>query len=142
VLCSSMDAAQTWVRQALLAHEIIIECCPTSNVWIGRTAWFDLHPFTRFIANGLSATVNTDNPGFFETDVSFEEELLVASAQNRTQASHAIAQARDRSSVSTASRCGSEVDWSHVRQALRIDGSRRDRPEPFLPPFARSRRRG
>ncbi|MEO0971942.1 MAG: adenosine deaminase [Pseudomonadota bacterium] len=58
---------------ALLAHlaeaGVVLEVCPTSNVKTGATASYDVHPLGDLLAAGVAATLGTDNPGLFATDL-------------------------------------------------------------------------
>ncbi len=49
------------VVDLVLAREVTIEACPTSNVHTGVLASVDAHPLPRWLALGVRATVNTDN---------------------------------------------------------------------------------
>lgn len=60
-----------------------IECCPSSNVRIGRISRFDLHPIFKFCPvidttsrYHLDVTVNTDDLGVFATSLPNEYSLL------------------------------------------------------------------
>lgn len=63
--------------------QICIECCPSSNVRIGRLKRFDTHPIIRFMPIDpnetryqLNVTVNTDDLGVFSTSLPNEYSLL------------------------------------------------------------------
>jgi adenosine deaminase len=51
---------------------IAIESCPVSNVRTGVVASIDEHPIREFYDRGLLVTVNSDDPAFFDTNISFE----------------------------------------------------------------------
>lgn len=60
-----------------------IECCPSSNLKIGRLHRFDCHPIFRFMPvrqsetrHSLAVTVNTDDLGIFATSLPNEYSLL------------------------------------------------------------------
>jgi adenosine deaminase len=53
-------------------NEIAIESCPVSNVRTGVVASLEEHPIREFYERGLLITVSSDDPAFFETDISFE----------------------------------------------------------------------
>ena len=64
-------------------RQLCIECCPSSNVRIGRLDRFDNHPIFRFAPvipekrkHPLSVTVNTDDLGVFSTSLPNEYSLL------------------------------------------------------------------
>ena len=62
--------------------QLIIECCPSSNVKIGRLKYYDCHPIFRFCNvrnegfHHLPVTINTDDLGIFYTSLPREYELL------------------------------------------------------------------
>lgn len=51
---------------------IAIESCPMSNVRTGVVASISEHPIREFYDRGLLVTVNSDDPAFFDTNISFE----------------------------------------------------------------------
>jgi adenosine deaminase len=53
-------------------NEIAIESCPVSNVRTGVVASIEEHPIREFYERGLLVTVSSDDPAFFDTDISFE----------------------------------------------------------------------
>lgn len=56
----------------LLARNITIEACPTSNVRIGVIPSLERHPIRAFLEGGLNVTVSTDDPAMFDTDMNNE----------------------------------------------------------------------
>ena len=111
--------ARELVASQLRAAGTIIETCPSSNVWIGRAGWFDSHPFGRFSSDDLQVTVNTDNPGFFETDVAAEEELLRVSLGGDAIIASYLARARELSMNVPAGNVATN-DWAAIREALGV----------------------
>lgn len=65
----------------LKEKQITLEVCPTSNVRTGalkqHTGSDDLatHPLVAYCRRGLQVTLNTDDPGFFDTDLNREYAL-------------------------------------------------------------------
>jgi len=65
----------------LKEKQITLEVCPSSNVRTGalrqHTGSDDLatHPLVAFVRRGLRVTLNTDDPGFFDTDLNREYAL-------------------------------------------------------------------
>ena len=65
----------------LAEHRIALEVCPTSNLRTGalaqQTGSDDLkrHPLFDYVRGGLRVTLNTDDPGFFDTDLNREYAL-------------------------------------------------------------------
>ncbi|MFO0875970.1 MAG: hypothetical protein U0840_01240 [Gemmataceae bacterium] len=51
---------------------ITIECCLTSNVLFGAIPRYEDHPLRRFLAHGISVTLNTDNPVHLGTTIGRE----------------------------------------------------------------------
>lgn len=71
--------------------QLCIECCPSSNVRIGRLDRFENHPIFRFSPiqpseskYNLSVTVNTDDLGVFSTSLPNEYSLLALAAMKMT----------------------------------------------------------
>ncbi len=56
----------------LVAHEIPLEVCPTSNVRTGVVAHWDEHPVASLIDAGVVVTINTDDPSMFGTTLAGE----------------------------------------------------------------------
>ncbi|MFY9822538.1 MAG: adenosine deaminase [Thermoanaerobaculia bacterium] len=56
----------------LRAAQIPLEVCPTSNVCLGAAADLPSHPFDRLYRAGLALSVNSDDPAFFNTNLSRE----------------------------------------------------------------------
>ena len=71
-----------------------------------------MHPFGRFSAAGLRLTVNTDNPGYFETDVSTEEALLLEYAEDPSRMDSWLQAARRLSMDTTAMSIEGGTDWA------------------------------
>ncbi len=72
-----ISAAQDPVlMDALVERGISLEICPTSNIRTGAVARMDDHPFRALRESGVRVTVNTDDPGMFDTDLN--REYLVA----------------------------------------------------------------
>lgn len=61
----------------LAKRQIPLEVNITSNVCLGIFADFQTHPLPMLDRAGVKVTVNTDNPPFFNTDLSQEFRLLV-----------------------------------------------------------------
>ena len=55
------------VLSRVVADEVPLEVCPTSNVVLGAVGDHDAHPFPRLWAAGANVTVNSDDPPFFGT---------------------------------------------------------------------------
>ena len=59
----------------LVAEQIPLEVCITSNVCTGATAALDTHPLRRLFDQGVIITLNTDDPGIFNCDLRGEYQL-------------------------------------------------------------------
>ncbi len=75
----------------LKEQRIALEVCPTSNLRTGaleqQTGSGDLrrHPLPGYVRGGLRVTLNTDDPGFFETDLNREYALAHALGLTREE---------------------------------------------------------
>ena len=69
----SYDACLQHVRDEFVTQRLI-ECCPSSNIALGRLDGFSQHPIGEFRAGGLRVTVSSDDPGIFGALV--EEDLV------------------------------------------------------------------
>jgi adenosine deaminase len=63
----------------LLANDIALEICPTSNVALGFVSSLSDHPLERLRELGVPIVLSTDDPGLFEVDL-VEEYLRCAEA--------------------------------------------------------------
>jgi adenosine deaminase/aminodeoxyfutalosine deaminase len=81
-----LTAARSPAVLALLRdRRIPLELCPTSNVATGVLARLEDHPLPQFLEAGLAATLNTDDPAMFGTDL-VNEYLLAARTFGLTRA--------------------------------------------------------
>jgi aminodeoxyfutalosine deaminase len=75
----------------LKEQRIVLEVCPTSNLRTGalaqQTGSSELrrHPLFDYVRGGLLVTLNTDDPGFFETDLNREYALAHALGLGREE---------------------------------------------------------
>jgi len=60
------------LMRRLRDEQIPLEVCITSNVKTGAVASLDAHPVRRLFDAGVPITLNTDDPGVFETDLARE----------------------------------------------------------------------
>jgi adenosine deaminase len=56
----------------IIAEQIPLEVCPTSNILTGVVADWDHHPVAALLREGANVTVNTDDPMFFHTSMAAE----------------------------------------------------------------------
>ena len=63
------------LMRQLREEQIPLEVCITSNVKTGAVVSLDAHPLRRLFDAGVPITLNTDDPGVFETDLAREFEL-------------------------------------------------------------------
>jgi len=62
----------------LATHNIPLEVCPRSNVCTGAVATISEHPVRRYFDQGISITINTDDPVMFDTTLAREYVSLMA----------------------------------------------------------------
>ena len=60
----------------LVAQQIPLEVCPTSNIRTGVAAEWDDHPVHRLIAAGANVTINSDDPALFNCSLAGEFRVL------------------------------------------------------------------
>jgi adenosine deaminase len=60
----------------LRSRQVVLEVCPTSNVKLGVVPSLAHHPLPELLAQGLSLTLNSDDPALFDTTLT--DELLAA----------------------------------------------------------------
>ncbi|HEY0510298.1 MAG TPA: adenosine deaminase [Thermoanaerobaculia bacterium] len=58
--------------EELRAAQIPLEVCPTSNLCLGVTPDMPSHPFDRLYRSGVALSVNSDDPAFFNTNLTRE----------------------------------------------------------------------
>jgi len=58
--------------EELRASQIPLEVCPSSNVCLGVAPDIASHPFDRLYRAGLALSVNSDDPAFFNTNLTLE----------------------------------------------------------------------
>ncbi len=56
----------------LAERRVVLDVCPTSNVFTGAVPNLAEHPLPRLMAAGVLCTINTDDPAFFHTDLANE----------------------------------------------------------------------
>ncbi|MDD9909917.1 MAG: adenosine deaminase [Ahrensia sp.] len=56
----------------LVDEEIVLEICPVSNIALGVYQDFAAHPLKRLFDAGVSLTINSDDPPFFDTTLSYD----------------------------------------------------------------------
>ena len=71
--CAAAESPE--VMALLKRRGVGIDVSLTSNIWTGVVADLEKHPIRTFVREGLSLTLNTDDPFYFETDL-YREYLL------------------------------------------------------------------
>ncbi len=66
------------VMELLAQRQVPLEVCITSNVSTGVLEKFEDHPLRKLLQAGVPLTLNSDDPGLFDTNV--EREMLLAAA--------------------------------------------------------------
>ena len=59
----------------LADDQIMLECCPGSNISLSVYPDFPAHPFAELARAGVPVTLNSDDPPFFHTDLAREYEI-------------------------------------------------------------------
>jgi aminodeoxyfutalosine deaminase len=60
------------VVQALVDNNVALSLCPTSNLLLGVCKTIEEHPLRELWEAGVTFSVNTDDPGFFDCDLTGE----------------------------------------------------------------------
>ncbi len=82
------------VLSRVVADEVPLEVCPTSNVVLGAVADHAAHPFPRLWSAGANVTVNSDDPPFFGTTLTEELRHAERLARLAVRTSHCCNDAR------------------------------------------------
>lgn len=75
----------------LVAHDIAVEVCPTSNVRTRQVASIEAHPVRRMLDHGVPVTVNTDDPPMFGATLEGEYLAIASSLRLRHEEVAALA---------------------------------------------------
>ncbi len=59
----------------LADEQILLECCPGSNISLSVYSDFPAHPFAELAKAGVPVTLNSDDPPYFHTDLAREYEI-------------------------------------------------------------------
>lgn len=60
------------IMKTIRDRGIVLELCPTSNMLTNAIASLKDHPLKRFLDFGIQTTINTDDPGIFNTNLNRE----------------------------------------------------------------------
>lgn len=60
------------VMESVRDQSIVLELCPTSNMLTNAIPNLKLHPLKQFLDFGILTTINTDDPGIFNTNMNRE----------------------------------------------------------------------
>jgi adenosine deaminase len=60
------------VMETIREREIVLELCPTSNMLTNAIPNLKEHPLKKFLDFGILTTINTDDPGIFNTNMNRE----------------------------------------------------------------------
>lgn len=72
-----ISAAKDPALVARLADQgVVLEVCPGSNVFLGAVPSWKAHPIARLREAGVTVTVSTDDPPFFDTTMTRECDML------------------------------------------------------------------
>lgn len=61
--------------ERLADEQIVLECCPGSNIALNVYESFEVHPFMALRAAGVHVTLNSDDPPHFHTSLAREYEI-------------------------------------------------------------------
>lgn len=64
------------ILKYVVDHKIVLEVCPKSNWLTSAVPNLDQHPINRLIDQGVLVTVNSDDPGIFESNLLVEYGIL------------------------------------------------------------------
>ncbi len=64
------------ILEFVKSRDVVLEVCPTSNVYTGVCDDISGHPISKLIKRGVKVTVNSDDPQFFGISLSHEYEAL------------------------------------------------------------------
>ncbi|MDB2425983.1 adenosine deaminase [bacterium] len=65
------------MMEFIKSHDVVLELCPTSNYLTSAVATTKEHPIRKIMQAGVKVTINTDDPGIFNTDMNKELQILV-----------------------------------------------------------------
>ncbi|MCZ8155256.1 MAG: adenosine deaminase [Leptospira sp.] len=69
-----LQTFQNFIMSKIAQTNSIIECCPSSNLYIGMLENLADHPIARFYDNNIKITIGSDDPGLFDTNLKREYE--------------------------------------------------------------------
>lgn len=64
------------VMEFVYSRQVPLELCPTSNWLTNAVPSLEEHPFRKLFESGLLVTINSDDPGIFDTDLVKEYQIL------------------------------------------------------------------
>lgn len=78
-VCSAVEDPA--LLEELKKRQYVLELNPTSNIRLGNCKSFDVHPLRKLFDLGLLVTLNSDDPGFFGSNVENEYRLAHSELQ-------------------------------------------------------------
>jgi aminodeoxyfutalosine deaminase len=63
------------LMRELVERGVVLDVCPTSNLLTGVVRSLDEHPLPRLLEAGVTCSISTDDPAFFNTDLTHEYEV-------------------------------------------------------------------
>lgn len=69
------------IQEEIIKRKIVLELCPTSNWLTQGILKLTDHPFKKLMEAGILTTINSDDPGIFDIDLTNEYTLLEKSYQ-------------------------------------------------------------
>jgi adenosine deaminase len=64
--------------EELAARQVVLECCPTSNVVLGVFEGYESHPLRALADAGVRLTLGSDDPPYFGATIGGEYDLALA----------------------------------------------------------------
>ena len=68
IAATNSDSVMKWLSD----NKILLNVCPTSNIYLSRVEDYNVHPIKKLYHNGVKVTVNTDDMIIFDASVSDE----------------------------------------------------------------------
>jgi len=78
--------------ERLARDQVALEVCPTSNLRLGAVPSIEDHPLRTLFDAGVPLVINTDDPAFFKTTLTWELELLPRHFGFTSNEVHAVVQ--------------------------------------------------
>ena len=64
------------IEEVIQKYDVSLELCPTSNLQTGQIKRLEDHPFGLYLKRGYQISLNSDDPGFFQSSILGEYEAM------------------------------------------------------------------